>query len=84
MLRRANRSMGHRPVTTKPVPDASVRVRHAPGGTVGEMDQDTNLIDSALIDSALIDSAGTDGPDAEIVDELLIEEISIDGMCGVY
>ena len=79
MLRRANRSMGHRPVTTKPVPDASVRVRHAPGGTVGEMDQDTNLIDSALIDSA-----GTDGPDAEIVDELLIEEISIDGMCGVY
>ena len=75
--------MDPHPATT-PIPDASVRARHTPGGTVTGMDQDINLLDTALLDTALIDTDGTDGVDAEIVDELLIEEISIDCMCGVY
>jgi len=44
------------------------------GDTLGHMEQDDTLLDSA----------DTDAHDEEIVDELLIEEISIDGMCGVY
>ncbi len=78
MRPQANPSIHLRPTTT-PIPDASVRARHSPGGTVTGMDQDTNLLDPDQLDPDL-----TDGVDAEIVDELLIEEISIDGMCGVY
>jgi mycofactocin precursor len=58
-----------------------VRPVDAPGGTIADMDHETEH-PTQVLDA---ESDSDDGAvDVEVVDELLIEEISIDGMCGVY